>query len=262
MAKETIKETKKTEKKDIKGVMKSLKLPNFLSKQLKKINDKIMACCNVSHNLRQRILTAVIAVPFIIFAIYVSKFLFNAFLLVIVVLAAFEWQNLIKDVKNKASWTLAGVVYIALPFLLFITIHDVNNGPNIILWMLCVVWATDIAGMLVGQALQGPKLAPKISPNKTWSGLFGGIISSMMIGFVSSLMFSGGVMFFVFFSGLLAVVEQMGDLFESKIKRHFGVKDSGNILPGHGGILDRIDGLIFVIPVVFLMIVLSLGRLF
>lgn len=258
-----VKETTKTEKlTKATTKTKTTEKPDFFDAHFKKASDLIKGYCKVSGNLRDRIITSLILIPIIIIGLYSSKFLFNGIILSIVVLSAFEWRDLTKSSYKKKFWLLLGLGYIIVPFLLLMTIYDMQNGANIILWLLGVVWATDIAGLFVGKSLQGPKLAPKISPNKTWSGLIGGVISAMIIGFISSFMFEGGVKFFVFFSGLLAVVEQMGDLFESKIKRHFGIKDSGNILPGHGGILDRIDGLLFVIPVVAIFALLSWGKLF
>ena len=120
--------------------------------------------------------------------------------------------------------------------------------------MFSIIWATDIFAFFAGRTFGGPKLAPKISPNKTWSGLAGGVIASMLIGLMSSLMFSGGVVFFVIISALLSLIEQGSDLLESKIKRIFGVKDSGNIIPGHGGVLDRLDGMMLLAPTVLFLI--------
>ena len=131
-----------------------------------------------------------------------------------------------------------------------IRIHD----SNILLWMFAVIWATDIFAFFAGKSFGGTKLAPSISPNKTWTGLLGGVIASMFIGFLSAFMFKGGVVFFVFFSVILALVEQASDLLESKFKRIFGAKDSGNIIPGHGGVLDRLDGMMLVAPLVLVLI--------
>jgi phosphatidate cytidylyltransferase len=263
MVKETTKASKTAKAKTAKAkTAKKEKRPDFFDENFKKAHDIVKGYCSVPENLKERIMTSIVLIPFVIIAIYSSKFLFNGLILLLVTISAFEWRDMTKTSYNKKFWLFLGLSYIVIPFLLLITIRDMQNGANIVLWMLGVVWATDIAGMFVGRSLKGPKLAPKISPNKTWSGLIGGVICAMMIGFISSFMFAGGIKFFVFFSGLLAVVEQIGDLFESKIKRHFGVKDSGDILPGHGGILDRIDGLLFVIPTVALFALLSWGKLF
>ncbi len=127
------------------------------------------------------------------------------------------------------------------------------------LWFFVMVWAMDIGGYVVGSTLKGPKLAPKISPNKTWAGLIGGIafavLASLLYFYILSL---PGVMkingdaqtFFAILGGLIAAVSQIGDLIESAIKRKLGLKDSSNLIPGHGGVFDRIDGLIFAAPFV------------
>ena len=127
------------------------------------------------------------------------------------------------------------------------------------LWFFIMVWAMDIGGYAVGSTVKGPKLAPKISPNKTWAGLIGGILFAI----VASLSYFGvmsmlNVMnvnasaqtFFAVLGGIIAAVSQIGDLIESAIKRKLGLKDSSNLIPGHGGVFDRVDGLIFAAPFV------------
>ena len=127
------------------------------------------------------------------------------------------------------------------------------------LWFFIMVWAMDIGGYAIGSTVKGPKLAPKISPNKTWAGLIGGILFAI----VASLSYFGvmsmlNVMnvnasaqtFFAVLGGIIAAVSQIGDLIESAIKRKLGLKDSSNLIPGHGGVFDRVDGLIFAAPFV------------
>lgn len=130
------------------------------------------------------------------------------------------------------------------------------------LWFFLMVWSMDIGGYIVGSNLKGPKLAPKISPNKTWSGLIGGILLAAAVSmlYFYLLSFAGVVrseyqfqMFYACLGGLIAGVSQIGDLIESAIKRHLGLKDSSNLIPGHGGVFDRVDGLIFVAPFVYLL---------
>ena len=127
-------------------------------------------------------------------------------------------------------------------------------SAEILFWMFAIIWSTDIFAFFAGKILGGSKIAPEISPNKTWSGLAGGIFASMIIGFMSSFMFAGGVMFFIFLSAFLSVIEQLSDLLESKFKRIFGVKDSGTIIPGHGGILDRMDGMMLLAPLTLMIV--------
>ena len=128
--------------------------------------------------------------------------------------------------------------------------------------MLFVVWATDTGGYVIGKSIGGPKLCPKISPKKTWSGLLGAIAFSALTTYIFVITMNHyygsqlPMKFLVLSSVGLAIVSQVGDLFESKIKRYLEIKDSGNLIPGHGGIFDRVDGLLFAAPVVALFVLL------
>lgn len=150
-----------------------------------------------------------------------------------------------------------GTAYICLPLLSMGYIYYINESISreIILWLIFVVWATDIGGFVVGKTVGGPKLAPKISAKKTWSGLIGAILFAMGVAYVFSLYLRahdlitqdtvGMTNLLVLSAGFLAVVSQIGDFFESAIKRKLGLKDSSNLIPGHGGLFDRVDGLMF-----------------
>jgi phosphatidate cytidylyltransferase len=203
-------------------------------------------------NTKQRIISALVMIPTAVYAIFYSKSVFLFIAVAITILMAFEWIDITKAAQNQKKWRLIGFAYIAIPIFSVIKIrfYDVD----ILFWMFAIIWSTDIFAFFAGRILGGPKLMPQISPNKTWSGLAGGVFASILIGLMSSLMFKGGVLFFIFFSALLSLVEQASDLFESKIKRIFGVKDSGNIIPGHGGVLDRLDGMMLTAPVVLILI--------
>jgi phosphatidate cytidylyltransferase len=263
--KKLAKETKLPKKIDLEAIKNSSKKLKDAPKTIKEVREKIIHFrknFEMSNNLKQRIIAAAILVPFVIIILYASSFLFNGLILLIVVLMTIEWQEITKTGKDKKFWLVLGLCYIILPSLFLMTIRGMENGADIILWLFAVVWGTDTAAYFVGKNLGGPKLAPKISPNKTWSGLFGGIFASMLIGLIGALFFAGSIKFFIFFGGLLAIVEQVGDLFESKVKRIFSVKDSGAIIPGHGGVMDRVDGLLLVVPAVFLVILFSGGKIF
>ena len=128
------------------------------------------------------------------------------------------------------------------------------------LWFLFMIWSVDIGGYIIGSSLKGPKLAPSISPNKTWSGLIGGVVLACSVSFLYMLamqkifdlpMPMTEQLKFIQLGVFIAVVAQIGDLIESAIKRYLGIKDSSNLIPGHGGIFDRIDGLIFAAPIVY-----------
>jgi len=148
----------------------------------------------------------------------------------------------------------AGVAYVGLPALAVLAIRAVpDKGFDLTLWTMAVVWATDIGAFFAGRRFGGLKLAPTISPSKTWAGLFGGMIAAGLIG--AGLGVLRELPLITSWLGVpLAMVAQMGDLFESALKRRAGVKDSGNILPGHGGVLDRLDGLVPVAVLVALLL--------
>jgi phosphatidate cytidylyltransferase len=142
-----------------------------------------------------------------------------------------------------------GVVYIAAPCLALTWLRAMPNPISWTILLFAVTWSADISAFVVGNALKGPKLAPQLSPNKTWSGFFGGLVGAMLAA-VAVAAFStarlslpaAGVI------GLAGGVATMaGDLCESMLKRRFGVKDSGDLIPGHGGLLDRVDGLLFAV---------------
>jgi phosphatidate cytidylyltransferase len=114
---------------------------------------------------------------------------------------------------------------------------------DLVFWAMLVTWSTDIFAYFAGRSIGGPKLAPKISPNKTWAGLAGGMIGAALVGGVAAWAFDLDILFGVA-GAPLGALAQLGDLYESSVKRRLGVKDSGSIIPGHGGILDRVDGLL------------------
>ena len=149
---------------------------------------------------------------------------------------------------------LLGIVYVlsALVALLWLR-HQPGSGRETVLWIVVVVWATDIGAYFLGKLAGGVKLAPRISPGKTWSGLIGGRCWAGVASAAMGLAFDQGATFGLAAIGVdLAIVAQMGDLLESAAKRDAGLKDSGHLIPGHGGLLDRIDGLVAVLVVVAL----------
>lgn len=158
-------------------------------------------------------------------------------------------------IVTRLPWLAAGVLYAGLPVLALVLIRRQEEGIVWTLWALSLVWATDIGGYFAGRAIGGPKLAPRISPAKTWSGLAGGVVLASSLGAAFHGWY-GLPMRLTLATPALAVLAQSGDLFESWLKRRAGVKDSGNILPGHGGVLDRLDGLVPVAPVAALLVVL------
>jgi phosphatidate cytidylyltransferase len=148
--------------------------------------------------------------------------------------------------QESVSWYVGGVLYLSWSCIAFIWLRqDETLGVIGILWLLLVVWGTDIGAYFAGRSLGGPKLAPRFSPNKTWSGLAGGGATAALVGLVAAIwMPEMPMLLLAILSAMIAVVAQIGDLFESSLKRRFDAKDSSNLIPGHGGLLDRIDGVL------------------
>ena len=148
----------------------------------------------------------------------------------------------------RSAWYALGVVYAAVPCLALMWLRqDPQFGLAVTLWILTLVWATDTGAFFAGRLIGGPKLAPVISPKKTWSGLLGGMTAAALVGVAAAALredWTPGALAAA--SIVLAVIAQGGDLLESSIKRHFGVKDTSNLIPGHGGLMDRVDGLLTV----------------
>ncbi|TBN08197.1 phosphatidate cytidylyltransferase [Agrobacterium cavarae] len=154
-------------------------------------------------------------------------------------------------------WLVGGLVYSALSGISLAAIRgEESTGLVAMLFVFAIVWATDILAYFVGRAIGGPKLAPSISPGKTWSGAAGGTFFGLVAGGAVTLAYHGSISLTVLLLALaLSIFSQIGDLFESFIKRRFGVKDSSNLIPGHGGFMDRVDGLVFACFTVFLIAV-------
>ncbi|MCM1323080.1 MAG: phosphatidate cytidylyltransferase [Acetobacter sp.] len=206
-----------------------------------------------------------------VFALGCSLLIFNRVILftTIALVSLFTYLKA-KEEEHRKLLTL-GVVYIsigvgALYWLYFLFDTFFSNLPGekgsfvMTLWFIFMVWSVDIGGYIIGSSLKGPKLAPHISPNKTWSGLIGGVVLAVSVSFiymyVTKYLFNlpmplNEQLKFAELGAFIAVVAQIGDLIESAIKRYLGVKDSSNLIPGHGGVFDRIDGLIFAAPIVY-----------
>jgi phosphatidate cytidylyltransferase len=146
---------------------------------------------------------------------------------------------------ERRNWTAAGFLYAAAAQIASVLLRlDPVKGFAALMFVLLIVWVTDSGGYFAGRGIGGPKLWPRVSPKKTWAGAIGGLAASLAVaaGFV---MFDLGRMGpLLLISGALSAVSQLGDLFESAVKRRFGVKDSSHIIPGHGGLMDRLDGFV------------------
>lgn len=211
-------------------------------------------------NLTLRILTAAVLVPLVLVILYLgppASLLFGA--LVMVILFG-EWSRLC--VKNKLSppykrlVIVLGTLYLLIATgFLFAQLFATPTGWRLLYWLLFLVWSTDTAAFAGGKFFGGPKLAPSISPNKTWSGFAAGLLGGSLVGYVSSLWLfpTVGLPGTIF----LVAIAQGGDLLESLAKRWSDVKDSGTLVFGHGGLLDRLDSLLAVSFVLALSFVFS-----
>lgn len=155
--------------------------------------------------------------------------------------AAFLAPALIATALSRRIVMGWGVLYIGIPAFALLSLSWV--WEILVLWIFFVTWATDILAYFAGRSIGGPKLAPRISPNKTWAGLIGGMIGAGLVGYATATWFEMEPLF-LWLGAPMGLIAQLGDLYESWEKRRAGVKDSGRMLPGHGGVLDRLDGLL------------------
>lgn len=175
----------------------------------------------------------------------------DAFALGLVAGAAFFVAAMTR--RSGLGW---GVGYVGLPiFAILLLRAQPDRGLLLAFWAMALVWATDIGAYFAGRAIGGPKIAPAISPSKTWAGLGGGVVAATAFAFALHV-WAGLPFRLILWTPLLAVLAQVGDFYESWLKRRAGVKDSGTLLPGHGGVLDRLDGLVPVAPAAALIVML------
>lgn len=198
---------------------------------------------DTNSGLLPRIISAVVLIPPVIWAIYMGSPYFDIMIGLGVLILCWEWYAMCGP---KPVWLLAGIFYIGAPCYALIYIReDIDFGYETVLWIFVLVWATDILAYIAGRTFGGPKLAPSISPNKTWSGLIGGMSGAAIAGTITALAFDhGSVIPLALISAALGAFSQGGDLLESWVKRKFGKKDAGSLIPGHGGLFDRVDGLL------------------
>lgn len=212
--------------------------------------------------LRVRVVSGLALMALFLAALWMGGWFFTVLIMAAALIALREWDGLTSD--GEKGWTLAGLVYIGIPCASLIWLREVRfvNNPNagleLVLFIMCIVWATDIGAYFAGRKIGGPKLAPVISPNKTWAGLGGGIVAAAVIAVLAFFTpYPTSLVSSAFLGAVLAVIAQAGDLFESWLKRRVGAKDSGTLIPGHGGLLDRIDGLMFTVPIFAWLVYMS-----
>lgn len=149
-----------------------------------------------------------------------------------------------------ALWEAGGVLYLGIPALAAVMLRTLpEQSFRLLLVFFLAIWAADTGAFVSGNLIGGPKLWPALSPNKTWAGFFGGILLAAIVGSAAFTMMSLGTARGAVFAALIGVIAHMGDLFESWVKRTFRIKNSGGLIPGHGGVLDRIDSSLLAIPV-------------
>ncbi len=203
-----------------------------------------------------RTLTGMLLIAVALVASVSGGMLFAVVVAAAVTVMYIEWMRIVRG--WGAAWSIGGFVYALLPALALLWIRERDeNGLFLLLWVFLVTWATDIGAYFVGRALGRTKLAPSISPGKTVAGLYGGIAVATLIAGAWVLLTDLG-RWLLLFAPLFSLAAQAGDLFESWMKRRAGVKDSGTWLPGHGGMLDRLDGLV---PVAVLTALVQLSGL-
>jgi len=159
-------------------------------------------------------------------------------------------------------WPVIGLFWLGLPSLALIWLRMSEQGMLVVSLLFLSVWSCDTGAYFAGRGIGGPKLAPRISPKKTWAGLFGGMLAAAgASGLLAVFAGFGSFVVFSLLGAVLALISQFGDLAESSVKRRFKVKDSGTLIPGHGGILDRVDGLLFASPALaILLLVHKMGH--
>ena len=211
----------------------------------------------IYEELQKRILSSIILIPLSFFFIIQGSFTFIFFLSLVLLVTSFEW---LKMTNNKDLLRALGLFFLFFSFYTAIYLRQFI-GLNFFLFLIIVCIFTDIGGYLFGKIFKGPRLS-KISPNKTYSGVFGSFFISLMSGIIyvkylgkkSKILLDTDPIFIILLILFISLISQIGDLIISYFKRKAKLKDTGRILPGHGGFLDRIDGIIFVMPITYLFV--------
>ncbi len=211
-----------------------------------------------------RVVSSLILFTIAFVAILLGGWVFNLFVALVGIQMWREWRKLVRS--RDWRWQAGGILYIAVPSLSFMYLRHLglifqsDMGRIAILYLVGMVTFTDTGAYFVGKIVGGPKLAPSISPSKTWAGALGGIAGAYVAIVVIQYLLLGNLSYIgdpltLLLPLVISVVAQGGDLFESWVKRHNDVKDSGTLIPGHGGLLDRMDGYMFTAPLFALIMV-------
>lgn len=213
-------------------------------------------------DLRARALSAGLLAPFALLCLWTGGWVWDVLIAALGAGVAVEWRRLCRRSVGSSRARLAtGLALIAVAVLALIWLRaDAVAGRANVLFLVVVIWATDIGAYVAGRTLGGPRLAPAISPGKTWAGALGGVGCAALTGAAcAAILGHGGWWAAGAVAAVLSVAGQAGDLLESAMKRHAGVKDTGGLIPGHGGLLDRLDGMLTAAPVAA-MLALAQGR--
>ncbi len=215
-------------------------------------------------DLRVRVASAAVLAPLGLAALWWGGLLWDFVILALGVGMSAEFLGMSRAGGRHAGVGMAarGLCYVLPTVVALIWLRgEADVGRANVLFLVLIVWASDIGAYLVGRLIGGPRLAPRVSPGKTWSGALGGLAAALVVGWAATLIWGVPAAPGIFVAGALGLISQGGDLFESALKRHFGVKDSGRIIPGHGGLLDRLDGLLAAAPAAgTLVLILGQGK--
>ena len=199
-------------------------------------------------NLALRVISAAVMMPLALIIAYTGGFLFALFWAAAALAVLWEWTALVRGAAmappSRLGWYIAGAAYASVLLLAPLLLRaDAVYGFLAIVLLFGIVWTTDVAAYFAGRAIGGPKLMPSVSPKKTWSGALGGTLGAMLIAVGLAYAFGiANLLAIAVIALVLSVLSQMGDLLESWIKRRFGAKDASQLIPGHGGVMDRLDG--------------------
>ena len=204
--------------------------------------------------LIKRVISSIILIPFSLFFITKGSLILNFFLIIVLLLSVSEWNKMTNNINLK----ILGFLFLILSFYSIYSLrNNIDGGLIYIYFVLLICISTDIGGFVFGKIFKGPKLT-SISPNKTYAGMIGSYIFTLtlltlFINFFEADFFNNEMVYLYFLIILISTISQLGDLTLSYFKRKSKIKDTGNIIPGHGGVLDRIDGMIFAFPYAFLL---------